>query len=63
LSMDPERKRTNMKHGAIIGAAVGVAIFVMAFTMNPSWMHLIYIPIAAAMGWGIQYTRVDDPDD
>ncbi|MCL2032557.1 MAG: hypothetical protein FWH45_01395 [Methanomassiliicoccaceae archaeon] len=61
--MVSERKKTNMKYGAIIGAAVGVAIFALTYTLNPSWAYLMFIPLAAAMGWGIQYVKDENIDD
>jgi uncharacterized membrane protein YgaE (UPF0421/DUF939 family) len=61
--MASEQKKRNMKHGAIIGAIVGVAVFAITYSMNESLVYLIFIPIAAAMGWAIPYTRVEDDDD
>jgi len=61
--MVSERKRKNMKYGAIIGAVVGVAIFVATYTVNNTLFYIIFIPIAAAMGWALQYVKDEDPDD
>jgi len=58
--MVSERKRTQMKYGAIIGAVVGVGVFAFAYTMNPSPAYLAFIPIAAAMGWATQYVKDED---
>jgi len=61
--MVSDRKKTNMKHGAIIGAVVGVAIFALTYTLNNNFLYLIFIPIAAAMGWAMQYVKYEDPED
>ena len=61
--MASERKKANMKYGAIIGAAVGVAIFAMTYTINNSWAYLMFIPIAAAMGWATQYVKDEDIEE
>ncbi len=57
------RKKTNMKYGFIIGAVVGVALFGVCYTINNSWSYLLFIPLAAAMGWATQYVRDDEFDD
>jgi len=61
--MVSERKKTNMKYGAIIGAVVGVAVFAATFTANNNWAYLMFIPIAAAMGWATQYVKDEDIED
>jgi hypothetical protein len=61
--MVSERKKTNMKYGAIVGAVVGVAIFAMTYTMNNNLAYLLFIPLAAAMGWGIQYVKDEDTEE
>jgi len=58
--MFSEKKKANMRYGAIIGTAVGVAIFAMTYTVNPTLFYIVFIPIAAAMGWAIQYVRDED---
>jgi len=58
-----ERKQKNMKYGAILGAVVGVALFAMLYTMNNNLMYVMFIPIAAAMGWATQYVKDEDVDD
>jgi hypothetical protein len=60
--MVSERKKTQMKYGAIIGAVVGIGIFALTFTLNPNWTYLIFIPIAAAMGWATQFVKLDDQE-
>jgi 4-hydroxybenzoate polyprenyltransferase len=60
--MASEIKKKRMKQGLIIGAAVGVALFVMAYTMNPSLIYLFFIPLAALMGWGMQYVKEENVD-
>ena len=57
------KKKTNMKYGLVIGAIVGVAIFALVYTMNPSLIYLFFIPIAAAMGWAMQYVQDEDTGD
>jgi hypothetical protein len=57
------RKKTNMKYGAIIGAVVGVAVFAATYTVNNSLVYLMFIPIAAAMGWATQYVKDEDVED
>ena len=52
-----------MKYSAIIGAVVGVAVFAVTYMVNPNLIYIIFIPIAAAMGWAIQYTKYEEPDD
>jgi hypothetical protein len=59
MNMVSEKKKTQMKYGAIIGAVVGVGIFALTFTLNPNWAYLAFIPIAAAMGWATQYVKED----
>jgi cytosine/uracil/thiamine/allantoin permease len=39
-----------MKHGLIIGTAVGVALFAFMYVNNNSLIYLIMIPIGAVMG-------------
>lgn len=63
MTVVSERKKANMKYGAIIGAVVGVAIFAMTYTINNTLVYLMFIPIAAAMGWAIQYVRDEDVDE
>ncbi|MCL1811671.1 MAG: hypothetical protein FWG41_05605 [Methanomassiliicoccaceae archaeon] len=60
--MVSERKKTQMKYGAIIGAAVGVGIFALTFTMNPNLAYIAFIPLAAAMGWATQYVKVEEEE-
>jgi uncharacterized membrane protein YgaE (UPF0421/DUF939 family) len=60
--MVSERKKTQMKYGAIIGAVVGVGIFALTYTLNPNLTYIIFIPIAAAMGWATQYVKDDDAE-
>ncbi|MDR2698591.1 MAG: hypothetical protein LBB30_02800 [Candidatus Methanoplasma sp.] len=60
--MFSERKRRQMKYGAVIGAVVGVAIFAATYSMNNSLVYLFFIPIAAAMGWATQYVKEEDED-
>jgi len=57
-----ERKRKNMKYGAIIGAVTGIALFAMLYTVNNNLMYVMFIPFAAAMGWATQYVK-DEEDD
>lgn len=57
------RKKTNMKYGLIIGAVVGVALFAMLYTLNNSWSYLLFIPLAAAMGYATQYVKDDEFED
>lgn len=56
------KKKANMKYGAIIGAVVGVAVFGAAYSVNNTWAYLMFIPIAALMGWATQYVKDEDPD-
>ncbi|MDR3074436.1 MAG: hypothetical protein LBU30_00145 [Candidatus Methanoplasma sp.] len=56
------RKKANMKYGAAIGAAVGVALFAMIYTINNSWSYLLFIPLAAAMGWATQYVKDEESE-
>ena len=58
-----DRKRTNMKYGLIIGAIVGVALFLFCYMTAHSLMYLFFIPIAALMGWGVQYTKDEQEED
>ena len=60
--MVSEKKKANMKYGVIIGAVVGVALFVATYSVNNSWAYLIFIPIAAAMGWATQYVKDEDAE-
>ena len=60
--MVSEKKKANMKYGVIIGAVVGVALFVATYSVNNSWAYLIFIPIAAAMGWATQYVKDEDTE-
>jgi uncharacterized membrane protein YgaE (UPF0421/DUF939 family) len=55
--MVSERKKKQMKYGAVIGAIVGVAIFGICYAMNPSIVYVFFIPIAALMGWATQYIK------
>ncbi|MDL2241969.1 hypothetical protein LJB91_03585 [Bacteroidales bacterium OttesenSCG-928-L03] len=57
------KKQANMKYGAIIGGVVGVALFAMLYTMNNSLAYLLFIPLAAAMGWATQYVKDEDPEE
>jgi len=57
-----EHKKASMKYGLIIGAAAGLFIFFAFYALNPSFVYLFFIPIAAAMGWASQYVR-DEKDD
>jgi len=43
--------RTRMKHGGIIGAIVGVALFGVGYASYDSFVYLIFIPIAGLMGY------------
>lgn len=61
--MTSQRKKTNMKYGAIIGAVAGVALFAMLYTLNNSLMYLAFIPLAAAMGWATQYVKHEEPEE
>jgi hypothetical protein len=61
--MTSERKKKQMKYAAIIGAVVGVGIFIVTYSINPSLTYLIFIPIAAAMGWATQYVKLENPDE
>jgi len=63
MKMVSEKKKANMKYGTIIGAIVGVAIFAMTYTINNNLIYLMFIPIAAAMGWALQYVRDEDIED
>jgi len=63
VNLVSERKKANMKYGAIIGTVVGVAVFAAAFSLNPSWGYLLFIPIAAAIGWGTQYVKDEETED
>jgi len=63
VTMASELKKKRMRQGAIIGAVVGVAIFVMAYTMNPNLVYLFFIPMAALMGWAMQYVKDENPDE
>ena len=58
--MVSEKKKANMKYGAIVGVVVGVALFVATYSINNSLAYLIFIPIAAAMGWATQYVKDED---
>jgi hypothetical protein len=58
-----ERKRKNMKYGAIIGAVTGIALFFMLYSMNNNLAYVMFIPFAAAMGWATQYVRDEDEDE
>ncbi|MDR0508519.1 MAG: hypothetical protein LBG63_01650 [Candidatus Methanoplasma sp.] len=60
--MVSEKKKANMKYGVIIGAVVGVALFIATYSVNNSWAYLIFIPIAAAMGWATQYVKDEDTE-
>ena len=60
--MASEKKKANMKYGLIIGAAVGVALFFATYSINNSLAYLMFIPIAAAMGWATQYVKDEDVD-
>jgi hypothetical protein len=40
-----------MKHGGIIGAIVGVALFGVGYASYDSFVYLIFIPIAGLMGY------------
>lgn len=61
--MFSEKKRANMKYGAIIGGVVGVAVFAMGYTVNPTLVYLIFIPIAAALGWAMVYVKDEDVEE
>jgi len=61
--MTSERKKTQMKYGAIIGAVVGVGVFAATYTMNPTLFYLAFIPIAAAMGWATQYVKDEEQEE
>jgi len=58
-----ERKKANMMYGAIVGTVVGVAVFAATFSLNPSWGYLVFIPLAAAIGWATQYVKDENVDD
>lgn len=60
--MTSDIKKRNMKHGAILGAVVGAALFGMFYTMSGNWSTAVIIPFAAIMGYAMQYVR-DEPDD
>ncbi|MCL2296481.1 MAG: hypothetical protein FWC29_05335 [Methanomassiliicoccaceae archaeon] len=60
--MVSEKKKAHMKYGAIIGVVVGVALFVATYSINNSLAYLIFIPIAAAMGWATQYVKDEDTE-
>lgn len=55
-----ERKRTNMRHGAILGAVVGVALFAMFYWMGGGVGSMLIIPFAAVMGFAMQYVKVEE---
>jgi hypothetical protein len=58
-----ERKRKNMKYGAILGAVTGIALFLMLYAMNNNLAYVIFIPFAAAMGWATQYVKDEEDED
>jgi len=60
MIMVSEKKKANMKYGAIVGAVAGVAVFAMAFSVNSTLVYLIFIPFAAAIGWASQYVKDED---
>jgi len=60
--MVSELKKTRMKQGAVIGAMVGVAIFVMTYMLNPSLIYLFFIPLAALMGVAMQYVKLEEDE-
>ena len=43
--------QTRMKHGGIIGAIVGIALFGVGYASYGSLVYLIFIPIAGLMGY------------
>jgi membrane protease YdiL (CAAX protease family) len=61
--MVSEQKKANIRFSTIVGAVLGVVIFGIAYTMNPNLTYLLFIPFAAAMGWGIAYVKDDNTYD
>lgn len=59
MEASPEKKK-RMKYATIIGAVAGIAIFAACFTANNNPVYVIFIPLAAAMGWASQYVKDED---
>ncbi|MDR3282790.1 MAG: hypothetical protein LBS92_04175 [Candidatus Methanoplasma sp.] len=49
-----------MRHGAILGAVVGVALFAMFYWMGGGVGSMLIIPFAAVMGFAMQYVKVEE---
>ncbi|MDR2845687.1 MAG: hypothetical protein LBV63_00230 [Candidatus Methanoplasma sp.] len=62
MSLTSDIKKRNMRHGAILGTAVGVALFAMFYSVSGGIGSVLIIPFAAVMGYAMQYVR-DEPED
>ncbi|MDR3206298.1 MAG: hypothetical protein LBT41_04305 [Candidatus Methanoplasma sp.] len=58
--MVSERKRTNIKHGTILGAVVGTALFAMLYWLSGNIGTVLIIPFSAVMGYAMQYVRDEE---
>jgi len=58
--MVSEYKKKQMKYSAVIGAIVGVAIFGVMYSMIPSLVYLIFIPIASMMAAATYYMKEEN---
>lgn len=62
MKVDRATLAVKMKHGAIIGALVGAALFGVAYTSWGTLIHVIFIPLAAIIGYFTPKLLVN-PDD
>lgn len=62
--MDPSPGRsTRVRQGAILGAVVGVFLFIFFYLVAGQLIYLMFIPISCGMGVAVQYVKDDRYDD
>ncbi|NLU45580.1 MAG: hypothetical protein GXX87_01350 [Euryarchaeota archaeon] len=62
--MDPSPGRsTRVRQGAILGAVVGVFLFIFFYLVAGQLIYLMFIPISCGMGAAVQYMKDDGYDD
>ena len=58
----PDYIRARMKQGGIIGAVAGVALFGVGYMAYDSLVYVIFIPIAAILGYYAPALLAGDED-
>jgi hypothetical protein len=62
MAMSPLR-RVRVRQGAVIGAAVGVALFFFFYMAAGLWYYIFFIPLTSGMGAAVQYVKDDSGED